>query len=105
VPDLPGVLREVPPSARPAELARYLVESGRAVKVTSELLYPAPLWAEIERRVREHFARGPSLTMADFKGLFQVSRKYAVPILEHLDRTGLTRREGDVRVPGPRARG
>jgi selenocysteine-specific elongation factor len=105
VPDLPGVLREVPPSARPAELARYLVESGRAVKVTSELLYPAPLWAEIERRVREHFARGSSLTMADFKGLFQVSRKYAVPILEHLDRTGLTRREGDVRVPGPRARG
>jgi selenocysteine-specific elongation factor len=105
VPDLSGVLREVPPSARPAELARYLVDSGRAVKVTSELLYPAPLWAEVERRVREHFHKGPSLTMADFKELFQVSRKYAVPLLEHLDRTGWTRREGDLRVPGPRARG
>ena len=104
VPDLSGVLREVPPSARPAELARYLVESGRAVKVTSELLYPAPLWAEIERRVRHHFTRSPSLTMADFKDLLQVSRKYSVPLLEHLDRTGLTRREGDVRVPGPRSR-
>ena len=105
VPDLSGVLREVPPSARPTELARYLVESGRAVKVTSELLYPAPLWAEIERRVRQHFTRSPSLTMADFKDLLQVSRKYSVPLLEHLDRTGLTRREGDVRVPGPRTRG
>ena len=104
VPDLSGVLREVPPSARPAELARYLIESGRAVKVTSELLYPAPLWAEIERRVRQHFTRSPSLTMADFKDLLQVSRKYSVPLLEHLDRTGLTRREGDVRVPGPRSR-
>ncbi|HET9251201.1 MAG TPA: selenocysteine-specific translation elongation factor [Candidatus Eisenbacteria bacterium] len=104
VPDLSGVLREVPPSAKPAELARYLVESGRAVKVTSELLYPAPLWAEIERRVLQHFTRGPSLTMGDFKDLLQVSRKYAVPLLEHLDRTGLTRREGDVRIPGPRAR-
>jgi selenocysteine-specific elongation factor len=105
VPDLPLVLREVPPSARPAELARYLVDSGKAVKVTSELLYPAPLWAEIERRVRGHFTRNTSLTMAEFKEMLQVSRKYAVPILEHLDRTGLTRREGDVRVPGPRAKG
>jgi hypothetical protein len=92
VPDLSGVLREVPPSAKPTELARYLVDSGRAVRVTSELLYPAPLWFEIERRVRDHFARGPSLTMAEFKDLLQVSRKYAVPLLEHMDRTGLTRR-------------
>ena len=105
VPDLPGVLRDVPPSAKPAELARYLVESGRAVKVTTELLYPAPLWAEIERRVRDHFGRAPSLTMAEFKELLQVSRKYAVPLLEHLDRTGLTRRQGDLRTPGPRIRG
>ena len=43
-----------------------------------------------------------TLTMAAFKETIQVSRKYAVPILEHLDRTGLTRRQGDERVPGPR---
>jgi selenocysteine-specific elongation factor len=36
--------------------------------------------------------------------MLQVSRKFAVPLLEHLDRSGLTRREGDRRVPGPRLR-
>ena len=98
------------PSARsPAglnsgELVRHMVEAGRAVRVTSEILYPQSLWAEIEKRVRAHFTQRPSLTMAEFKDLLQVSRKYAVPVLEHLDRTGLTRREGDARAPGPKAK-
>jgi selenocysteine-specific elongation factor len=105
VPDLAEVLRDVPASARPAELARYLVESGRAVRVTSDLYYPAARWAEVESRVRGHFARKTALAMGEFKDLVQVSRKYAVPMLEHLDRLGITRREGDLRVPGPRLRG
>ncbi len=104
VPEVSELLREVPPSARPQELIRYLVDSGRVVKVTSELLYPSPLWVEVETRVRVHFRKHPALNMAEFKDMLQVSRKFAVPPLEHLDRSGLTRREGDRRVPGPRLR-
>ncbi|MGE5175859.1 MAG: selenocysteine-specific translation elongation factor [Hyphomicrobiales bacterium] len=101
-PDLEEALRELPASLKPAELLRYLVESERVVKVTSSLAYTRPQWEEILGRVRRHFARERSLTMGAFKDLLQVSRKYAVPILEHLDRVGVTRREGDIRVPGPK---
>ena len=101
VPDATDLLRDAPTPAQGQELLRYLVDSGRAVKVTSDLLYPRALWEEILRRVRAHLAGRPSLTMAEFKELVQVSRKYAVPLLEHLDRTGITRRQGDIRVPGP----
>ena len=87
------------------DLVRYLVDSGRAVKVTSQLLYPAALWDELVQRLRRHFLNSPTLTMAAFKEMAQVSRKYAVPMLEHLDRTGLTRRQGDDRVPGPKLEG
>ena len=104
VPDLSEVLKDLPAGVKPGEVVRHILEAGRAVKVTSELLYPTHLWTEIETRVRAHFARRPALTMSEFKELLQVSRKYAVPILEQLDRTGLTRREGDVRSPGPRSR-
>jgi len=104
VPELKEVLKDLPPGVKPGEVVRHLLEAGRAVKVTSDLLYPTNLWAEIETRVRAHFARRPALTMSEFKELLQVSRKYAVPILEQLDRSGLTRREGDVRSPGPRSR-
>jgi len=104
VPDVSELTRGIPPTERPGELVRYLVDSGRAVKVTSELLYPRSLWDELEGRLRAHFRSNETLTMGAFKDLAQVSRKYAVPMLEHLDRIGMTRREGDDRVPGPRLR-
>jgi selenocysteine-specific elongation factor len=101
-PELSEVLRGVPRESRPTELVRHMIESGRAVKVTSELVYTRAQWEEIERRVAAHFARNPRLGMGDFKGYLQISRKYAVPLLEHLDRLGITRREGDERIPGPK---
>jgi selenocysteine-specific elongation factor len=88
--------------SRAQELVRYMIESGRAVKVTSELIYTRAQWDEIERRVAAHFARSPRMGMGDFKSHLQISRKYAVPLLEHLDRLGITRREGDERIPGPK---
>jgi selenocysteine-specific elongation factor len=102
VPDVSELTKGIPPAERPGELIRYLVDSGRAVKVTSELLYPRTLWDDLEGRLRSHFEKNATLSMGAFKDLFQVSRKYAVPMLEHLDRTGVTRREGDERVRGPK---
>jgi selenocysteine-specific elongation factor len=81
---------------------RYLLESEQVVKVTSELLYTKERWEEVVARVSRHLTDHPTLTMSDFKNLLQVSRKYSIPVLEHLDRTGLTRREGDSRILGPK---
>jgi selenocysteine-specific elongation factor len=40
----------------------------------------------------------PGMTVAEIRDLLGTSRKFAVPICEHLDAIGLTRREGDTRV-------
>ena len=37
------------------------------------------------------------LTVAEIRDLLGTTRKYAVPLCEYLDRTGVTRREGDLR--------
>jgi selenocysteine-specific elongation factor len=42
--------------------------------------------------------RGELLPITAFKDLTGVSRKYAIPLLEHLDREHVTRRAGDQRV-------
>jgi selenocysteine-specific elongation factor len=102
VPDVPELLKGIAPGLKPQELLRYLVESGKVVKVTADLLYPTAWWQELETKVRHHFSRNRELTLAGFKEIFPASRKYSIPVLEHLDRTGLTRRQGDVRVAGPR---
>jgi len=42
--------------------------------------------------------RGERLAVGDFKDLAGVTRKYAIPLLEYFDRSGVTRRVGDYRV-------
>jgi selenocysteine-specific elongation factor len=42
--------------------------------------------------------KSPKIDVARFKDLTGVSRKYAIPLLEYLDREHVTRRVGDERV-------
>ncbi len=42
------------------------------------------------------------LTVAEIRDLLGTTRKFALPLLAHLDGTGVTRRRGDVRIAGPR---
>ena len=81
-------------------LIRSLVESGHLVRIDGFFLTPS-LAAEARRRVRAAIeAEGPK-TVAEIRDLLGTSRKYAVPLCEWLDRTGATRRQGDVRALGP----
>jgi selenocysteine-specific elongation factor len=75
---------------------------GRLVRVSQELTYTARQLDELRRRLQRHFAAHPHLDVAAFKQLAGVSRKYAVPLLEHADRSGWTVRKGDVRTRGGR---
>jgi len=89
VPDVSELTRGIPPTERPGELVRYLVDSGRAVKVTSELLYPRSLWDELEGRLRAHFRSNETLTMGAFKDLAQ-RKDGPVPVDGVLIRLGRT---------------
>ena len=53
------------------------------------------------RRVVDALRGRGALTVADIRDLLGSSRKYVVPIVGWLDRTGVTRRRGDDRVAGP----
>ena len=53
----------------------------------------------IEKLRRELAARRPArFNVGTFKEWTGISRKYAIPLLEYLDRARVTRREGDERV-------
>ena len=75
---------------------------GRLVRVSQEYTLTARQLEDLRRRLAAHFAQRPSLTVADFKDLAGVSRKWGVPLLEHCDRVGWTARVGDERRRGPR---
>jgi selenocysteine-specific elongation factor len=78
---------------------------GRLVRVSQEYTLTARQLEDLRGRVAAYFAKRPSLTVADFKDLAGVSRKWGVPLLEHCDRVGWTARVGDERRKGPKLEG
>ena len=98
---LPGLegLRAADLLARDSELTHYLFESGSLVKVGDRALHPDPL-GSMTAKVRGWFQANPLMSAGDFKELTGLSRKHAIPLLEWLDASGLTRRVGDNRVAG-----
>ena len=87
-----------------AALIRGLVRSGQLVAVSPELVYPPASLERIRGLVLDQVAASGPFTVAQFRDLVGASRKWVVPLLEYLDRTGYTVRQGDVRILGPKAK-
>jgi selenocysteine-specific elongation factor len=83
---------------------RVLEAEGRLVRLSDALMYHPTALADVEARLRTFLASHDVMSMADFKELTGLSRKFAVPLLEYFDRKGVTRRDGDVRRRGPLTR-
>jgi len=83
-----------------------LLTSGALVKV-HDAVYRGNQLAEVRGKLEAALRRDKQITMAEFRDLVGTSRKFAVPLLEWFDATGVTIRSGDVRflriVPPARA--
>jgi selenocysteine-specific elongation factor len=82
--------------ARARSLLQILLRDGRLVKVSDDLVFHRVAIDALRERLAPH--KGARLTVPQFKDLARVSRKYAIPLLEYLDREHVTRREGDHRL-------
>lgn len=87
-----------------APVLKYLQSQGELVQAGG-LVFAREAIQGATDQVRRHFAHEPQLTLAQFRDYLGTSRKYALPLLEHLDGAGITRRRGDVRIAGPSLRG
>ncbi|MFH1278017.1 MAG: selenocysteine-specific translation elongation factor [Candidatus Eisenbacteria bacterium] len=81
-------------------LLETLARVGRVVKVTPTLVYRTEEMERLRTLLREELRAKGTVTVAEFKDRAGLSRKYAVPLLEHFDTERITRRDGDRRVPG-----
>jgi selenocysteine-specific elongation factor len=89
------------PAASLERLVALLVRQKRLVKVGTLVFHPDVL-ARLREETRALKADAPAgraiVNVASFKTRYDVSRKYAIPLLEYLDRERVTRRVGDERV-------
>lgn len=78
---------------------RRLVDDGILVRVGEDIFLHRNSHQALRERVLARLQEQASINVGTMKELFGVSRKYAIPYLEHLDAIRMTRRQGDERVP------
>ncbi len=89
-----------PPTDAPIdpEVLSVLTAQGRVVKVSESVVFSASAYREMVDRIRVDIQERGEITVADVRDMFGASRKYALPLMDHLDLQRITRRVGDVRV-------
>ena len=97
VPALPEVLAKsgVEP-ARGRSLLQILLREKRLVRINDDLVFHQTAIGQLRELLGAH--KGERFRVPEFKDWTGISRKYAIPLLEFLDRERVTRREGDERV-------
>lgn len=99
VPLLKEVLASLPVDrTRAQKLLTLLLRDRVLVKLGDELVFHRTALESLRAAVQQHKQRTQRIDVAAFKELTGVSRKYAIPLLEYLDRERVTRRVGDERV-------
>lgn len=75
-----------------------LVLDGEVVRLGAEMHFDASVIEGARRKLTAHLTEHGSATAAELRDMLGVSRKYAIPLLEHFDAQGVTKREGEARV-------
>jgi selenocysteine-specific elongation factor len=81
-----------------APMFKLLVEQGELVKVKEDMFFAAEAMEKLRDMVRGWFRDHDDLGPGEMRELTGLSRKYAIPLLEHFDKERLTVRVGDKRL-------
>jgi selenocysteine-specific elongation factor len=83
---------------RAQKIVTLLLRDKVLIKISEELVFHQSALADLRQRVTALKISTPKIDVTRFKDMTGVSRKYAIPLLEYLDRERVTRRVGDERV-------
>ena len=99
VPSLKEVLASLKvDKIRAQKIVTLLLRDKGLIKISEELVFHQSALIDLRHKIAALKATAPKIDVAHFKDLTGVSRKYAIPLLEYLDRERVTRRVGDERV-------
>jgi selenocysteine-specific elongation factor len=82
---------------RAQKIVTLMLRDKILIKISDELVFHHTALAELRRKLAAYKAKAARIDVAQFKDMTGVSRKYAIPLLEYLDRERVTRRVGDAR--------
>jgi selenocysteine-specific elongation factor len=83
---------------RAQKIVTLLLRDKVLIKISEELVFHQSALLDLRHQIAALKTTTPKIDVAHFKEMTGVSRKYAIPLLEYLDRERVTRRVGDERV-------
>ncbi len=89
-----------------ADLFEVCCSEGDLVRIADGIYLHAEWDAKMRADLTAKMADGKGLTVAEIRDQLGTTRKFAIPICEYLDKSGFTKRDGDLRMlanqPTPR---
>ena len=82
------------------KILQVLIDGGVLVRVQGDLFFHRESLERLQAQLHAYAASHEpdrTIDVSAFKDLARVSRKYAIPLLEYLDRERVTKRVGDAR--------
>jgi selenocysteine-specific elongation factor len=89
---------------RVATLAKLLAERGEVVRLDDKIWMHRDAVEAGKQAALKLFRRAPAFSTMDFRDALGVSRKFAVPLVDYLDKIHFTVRSGNNRTPGVEAK-
>jgi selenocysteine-specific elongation factor len=83
-----------------AEVITALIEQGRLIKLGDGVLFLQETYTQALTLLVDYLRTHTTVTVAEARDILGASRKYILPLLEHMDALHITRRTGDVRILG-----
>jgi selenocysteine-specific elongation factor len=94
----PPARKELARDAVAQQALRFLLDTGEAAEISADLVMLAEHLASAREAIRRHLQQHGTATASDLRQLLGTNRRVIIPLLERLDRDGLTVRRGDARV-------
>jgi selenocysteine-specific elongation factor len=94
----PPSRKELTPDGASQRALKFLIESGEVVEISAELVLSAAAVSQATAHVKAFVVKHGPATVSDLRQSLGSSRRVVVPLLEYLDRTFVTVRNGDKRA-------
>jgi len=94
----PPARKELAPDALAQQALRFLLDTGEAVEVAPELVMSAEHFAKAREAIVKFIRQRGRVTASELRQFLNTNRRVIIPLLEKLDRDGVTKRDGDNRV-------
>jgi selenocysteine-specific elongation factor len=93
----PPSRKQLEPDSASRHALRFLIETGEAVEINAEVVLASDSLKRMTNLISQFIRNKGAATVSQLRQELGCSRRVIVPLLEQLDRDGLTLRNGDIR--------